>query len=150
MKALEPNEEPAHTLGIDPLADLFFSLVAIAVLALIMLLPLLRSVAPGETEFPPEVRAALSGAVTVHGAPAEVIVALASGATYGRDPARTVALDAIPDDPGLADWLGTLRREGTPLALIVAADGLEADFELEALIATKGPQTIAVVRRAGP
>jgi hypothetical protein len=139
---VNPGDAPS-ILAIDPLADLLFSLVAIVVLAIIIMLPVMgRSGAPA----PPSMAESLAGsAMTLGGRAVEPFVARAAGLQIGHNP-DLIPLDAIPQDEALAAKLRDMRARGEPVVLMIDPDGTEAAFLFEPVASLNGPPSMRTVR----
>lgn len=124
---IHPVDTPSpEYLAADPLADLLLNLVALILLAMLALLPALQA--------PP------SRPVN----PAR-LVAAPDGLIFGPRDVR-VPTGQITIDPDLRRHLATLRNDGVMPRVVVFADGLEAAFELESVLAGQGFQQVYQVR----
>lgn len=132
MTGGEDDEAPLF----DPMADVLFGAASLLILALILIMPAVgRPVEPASTAR----RSADAAAYDSR------IYADAGGVTYGAALTR-VPLDGILDDPGFAAWLAEHRAAGASVELIVGADGGEAAFVAEPVIARAGITELAVAR----
>lgn len=135
------NEDDAPgAVSFDPFADLLLGLIAILVPVISLLLA--------------------SGAGAPHAADAAAmpapthVTASAAGLRVAADAARPqgmpleVPLARILEDEELARRLRGVRDGGAPLLLDIAADGLEAAFLFEAVVARHGPPVIRQRRLA--
>ncbi len=138
----EIDDDPAGPVVFDPLADLFFSVVAIVVLAVIVILPSVRLDMEAARLPQPERELRIDGNVT------DPIRATATGIVYGSQHV-TVPLDAIGEDAGLAGALRAARSHALPVVVLIEPDGGEAAFQLEPVLAREGPATVTEVRLAG-
>ncbi len=125
----------AGSVSFDPFADLLLGLIAILVPVISLLLSSGAS-APAVQERAPSMR---------DGGTALRVTATAAGIRIEADAlaqAHAVPPARILDDAELARRLRRSRDEGQPLALDIAADGLEAAFLFEAVAARNGPPVI--------
>jgi hypothetical protein len=137
MRRADSEDGPAFVF--DPLADLFFSVVAIVVLAVIIILPTVRLQAfQAKPDSPPNFE--------IDGRTATAIRATAAGLILGSTGETRVALDAIGDDAVLTATLGRTVQAGAPLVVLVEPDGDEADFQLEPMLARAGVKSVTKVR----
>jgi hypothetical protein len=139
--------EPLPTLGIDPLADLLFGVVAIVVLAVIIILPTvgMRGMASAALQGPVG-EALIKSKFSLDGRAVEPLVATAAGLRYGPQPSEIVPLEAILQDAPLAARLRAMRERGDTLVLMIDPDGSEAAFQFEAVASRDGPPRIRQVR----
>jgi hypothetical protein len=128
-------------LTVDPLADLLFSLVAIVILAVIVLIPAILShplqALPGVPQKP---------AFRLNGQEVEPWIAAKQGLLIGPAHRDLVPYDRILDDNQLAAKLERLRAAGERLLLIIEPDGLETAFLFESALSLHGPRTIHQIR----
>lgn len=141
----EPREGGLAGLA-DPQADLFFTLVAVMLPAILLLLPAARMAQQPERQMAAVADAALAAGTTVRGERATVFLAQQDGVAFGPTGRDRVRLDAMLDDANLRAALESIRAAGTPLLLLIAPDGQEAAFLFEGLAAAHGPRSIAQVR----
>ena len=134
------DDDTAPVVVFDPLADLFFSVVAIVVLAVIIIVPTVRlnGEAPA-TEKGPQT-------IEIDGHQVNPIRATSAGLSFGADGALTVALNSIDDDPRLLAALRRARQADLPLLVLIEPDGDEAAFQLEPVLAREGVASITQVR----
>ena len=132
----------------DPFADLFFTLIAAVLPAILVLLPTalhqgaaVPAGVPGRDAPPP-------AEIANGGHRVRPIVAERDGLRLTGDGDRLVGLDGVPDDPGLRRFLEGLRDGDEPLLVVVEPGGLEASFLLEPVAALHGPATMRQVRLA--
>jgi hypothetical protein len=144
MFAEEDDDEAA---AVDPMADLFFTLVALILPAILLMLPVV-GLASGT--FPePSRRAAealLTADLRVGGLPPAAFVASAEGLTIGGDVPRLITVDALFGDAVIANALAAARNAGAPVLLLVEPGGEESAFLFDSLAAEHGPPAITQVR----
>jgi hypothetical protein len=141
----EPREGGLAGLA-DPQADLFFTLVAVVLPAILLLLPAARMAQQPERQSAALADAVLTAGAKLHGADAAVFLARRDGVAFGPAGHHRVGLDAMLDDAGLKAALGSVRAAGKPLLLLIEPDGQEAAFLFDGLAAMHGPRSIAQVR----
>jgi hypothetical protein len=129
------EDGPAEPVGGDPFADIFFTLAAVVLIAL---------VAASLTSAPPRVVVAEQAGADV----SEIFVLNAgrAGVTMGDAPLRVVAIDAILTDAALRSKILAAKAAGRRLALVIARDGLDAAFQLESLLGDLGVAQVAQAR----
>jgi len=127
----------------DPLADLMFTMIAVVLLALIVLLPFVG--APARPL--PVADRAHRNRVVIGGKKAIVLFARVDGLRWGSATAQSVALEAIPNAPSLDRLLRRVRGAGSPLVVSIGPRGSEAAFELEPALARSGPKIVYQIRR---
>lgn len=129
----------------DPLADLMFTMIAIVLLALIILLPL-AGVASLRSTQPLSAQKLQQSKLVVGGQSAVTIAASDQGLSLPGHVDHLIGLDAIGHDPQLRHLLEGARDRGAPLVLLIDPKGSEAAFELEPVMAAHGPKQIYQVR----
>lgn len=134
MTGGEGDEAPLF----DPMADVLFGAASLLILALILIMPAVgRPRDPADTARRP----AQAQAQAID----DRIYTDAAGLAYGATMAR-IPLDRILDDPGFATWLAGRHATGASVELVVAADGGEAAFVAEPVIARARIGEVAVAR----
>lgn len=137
----EPGE-PAAIL--DPLTDLFFTVAAVVLALIAVLVPSLHIARTVST--PPErvlERLRNAPAILVDERPAVLLIA---GGTGLRLDGFDVPLDRIPGDAALRKILAEVARSGQPLVVAITPDGQESAFLLDAVAARVGIREMSQVR----
>lgn len=134
-----PDKDDDAALRSDPLADLMFTMIAIVLLALILVLPF--ALVGGAQSAGSPGRGSLDDVrFKLRGQSALWIVATRSGLVIeGRKAPARIGIDAIGTSQGLRARLVKARAAKRPLIFLVADDGLEAAFATEPIIAALGP-----------
>lgn len=141
---IEPG--PAPVLG-DTQADLFFTLVAVMLPAILLLLPAARIADDTTVQRAQQAAEALAGAgMTLDGRTAQLFLADGAGIAYGPAASIRVPLAAIQEDPGLRRAMEAAWQDGQPLLVLIAPDGEEAAFLFDAVAARHGPARLAQIR----
>ena len=140
-----PTGTDDDALAYDPLSDLLFTMVAILLLAFMAILPgvaLSAAVQPA----PAKAQSSLLDR-SFNDQGRAILPYLATGAGLRRSgETRVIATSAILDDSGLRASLVALAASGAPAMILIAADGLEAAFEFEAVAAASGITTVRQIR----
>jgi hypothetical protein len=134
------DEGAANSVAGDPFADLFFTLAAIVLIALVVGGP--QSVAPQREALRERLAAQLNAA-------AEDILILSAGGDGVRTsaaPQRVIAPDAILTDAALRYDIATAQAAGKKFALVIDRNGLDTAFQLESLLGDLGVAQIAQAR----
>jgi hypothetical protein len=135
-----PDLDDGPTIVFDPLSDLFFSIVAIVVLAVIIILPTVRL----EASQPDPV--ANPRRMQINGVDVTPLRAAVDGVHYGPDGGQFASLSDIADDRNLAASIKRAVAAGVPLVILIDPDGDESAFQLEPLLAQSGVGTVTQVR----
>lgn len=145
MSAGDADDESEDPVRGDLMADLFFGLGAIFLIAVVLLAPTL-GVATGRAraEADATARRLAETRLTRAGTPVATLFAGPTG-VGAEGAAQRIALDDIADSPRLAALLAEARRSGE-LLLVVEVGGEEAAFALEPVIAAAGPPSIRQLR----
>lgn len=146
--AISQRDSGAFAMLADPQADLFFTLVAVMLPAILLLLPAARMADDAPAQRTQQMTETLARAgVNLDGVPAQLFIARADGVAFGPDGATVTALDAVQDDPALRAALSAAAlRQADPPLLLIEPGGEEAAFLFETLAAAYGPDRIAQVR----
>lgn len=133
------SNDVGATLFTDPLSDLLLSVAAIIVLAVIVVLPAVRT-ASDTPDNNPASRPPGDTVLTLRGQAIEPFFATQHGLRMNAPPGNIVPVDQILDDRQLAEKLRYMRDAGEPLLLIIEPDGFEAAFLFEATASLNGPK----------
>lgn len=145
FKSLRAQDAADRDLPSDPLADLMFTMIAIVLLALIILLPLASFSSPTQSHSK-SARRLENARFAIGSKSAVAITASARGLRLPGGGARLIGLDAIAGDAALQKLLTRARDRGSPLVVLITPKGSEAAFELEPLLSAYGPKQVYQVR----
>lgn len=137
--------QDAEEFAVNPMADLLFSIAAVFMLAVLLMLPLSHA-APrfAATAIPGDAGAKL------HIGAEPVTAFLADPAGLMLSDGRRIDNAALADDARLKDQLRSLRERRERLMLVIAPGGEETAFQFEVQMAEYGPQTIRQIRLNSP
>lgn len=146
----EPTQDPDDPDSDGPLrgdlmADLFFGLGAIFLLAVVLIAPTLGLALDRSRDDAGAIADRLAATrLTAGGTPVATLFAGPDGVRPdGREP--RIGLDALTGSARLAETLETARRAGD-LLVVVEVGGEEAAFTLEPILAARGPATVRQIR----
>ncbi len=124
----------------DPFADVFFTLAAFALIALVLIGPDHSNAGSGADA------AYGKRSFEIDGKPAFLLVAAAKGVEIFGVAGAVIPLKNILDDVRLRDSLRRAKDSNDPILMIVEPDGMEAAFQLEAALASSGVTWVHQVR----
>ena len=133
-----PDDEAS---AINPLSDLLFSLAAVFILAVLLLLPMVR--ASGRVQQSPGTE---DTQFNLNGQPLTAFLAVREGLILPGRAGQMIGQGAIADNPGLQASLNDLSKNNGRMLLLIEPGGEETAFQLEVEIAAHGPASLAQIR----
>jgi hypothetical protein len=139
-RRLDPAEEEVG--GGDPFADLFFTLAAMILLALVTVGPRLGG-ASGDA-----MKETLAAAVNSDASSVLNLYATRRGAYSSATPSDVTPANSVLDSASLRQAIVAAKAEKKNIAMIVDSDAIDTAFQLEALLGQLGVTIVAQARNA--
>lgn len=137
-----PDDEAAV---LNPLSDLLFSLAAVFILAVLLLLPMVRAGGRMQPSLGTE-----EAQFHLNGQPLIAFLAVREGLILPGKAGEMIGQGAIADNPGLQASLIELSKNRGHMLLLIEPGGEETAFQLEVEIAAHGPASLAQIRLVAP